>query len=237
MLKECQRFGQLAYNEYLCSLITIKTIDDMKQRLLLYLMLMLSPAMTMAATSGTDDDREARQLFEKAYNQVFGPEGCTLSYDVNLVGLYKSTGTIWYKGQKNRYEDAKTSAWCDGKTIYKVQRKKKVIDIYDANSEKADKYKNKFKFTVDDFNYSQEQKGDKLLLVLKQKKSAKGTVKEAQILLDKKTLAPVSARIKVLFFWANIKISNFKAGNISDDVFVFPKANYGKDYSYVDYRQ
>lgn len=195
------------------------------------LMLLCLPMASLAA----NDDSEARAVFEKVYNQVFGPEGCTLHYDVNLVGLYKSAGTIWYKGEKNKFIDSRADCYCDGKTMYAAYRKKKTVEIYDANSEKASKYRNKFKFTLDDFTYAMEKKGDDLLLTLKQKKGAKGTVKEARALVDAKTLAPQSVRIKVLLFWANIKITNFKAGGLSDDLFVFPKNKY-KEFKIVDKR-
>lgn len=200
-----------------------------KQKLTLILALLFCLVTSQPATA--DDD--ARKVFEKAYNQVFGPEGCSLRYDVNLIGVYKTAGSICYKGEKNRFSDAKVDSWCDGKTIYSVYRKKKVVEVIDAKSPKATKYTSKFKFTFDDFDYTKEQKGDKLVLKLKQKKHAKGTVKEAIVVLDAATLAPVSARVKVVLFWANIKISNFKAGGINDDIFVFPKKKYGKEYKYI----
>lgn len=202
----------------------------MNRKVFLWLLMCL-PLTTWAAVN----DDEARAVFEKAYNQVFGPEGSTLHYDVNIVGLYKTSGTIWYKGEKNKFQDSKCNSWSDGKTTYMVYNKKKTVEIYDPHSDKGDKYKNKFKFTLDDFSYSMEKQGDKLEITLKQKKGAKGTVKQAKALLDEKTLAPISIRIKVLLFWANIKISNFKAGNLSDQLFVFPKDKY-KDFKFVDKR-
>ena len=47
-------------------------------------------------------------------------------------------------------------------------------------------------------------------------------VKEARVTLDRQTRDPKFVRIKVAFLWAKIYITNFKSGNISDDVFVFP---------------
>lgn len=208
----------------------------MKLKFLALLSIVLSSLTSVAYAAHDVDDPEARAIFEKAYNQVFGPNGCSLKYDVNLVGVYKTNGTIWYKGKKNKFIDNRYNAWCDGKTIYMVHRKKKTVTMFDATSEKADKYRNKFKFTLDDFAYSKEQKGNYLLLKLKQKRSAKGTVKEAQIVLDPKTLAPLSARIKVLLFWANIKISNFKSGGINDAIFTFPAKDYASGYKMVDKR-
>lgn len=195
--------------------------------------LLLVGLITMNASADQSDD-EARQIFEKAYNQVFGPQGCTLHYDVNLIGVYKTNGTIWYKEKKSKFVDDRVDSWSDGVTKYTVYRKKKVIEVNDAN--KRDKYASKFKFTLDDFDYSMERKPGAILIKLKQRRGAKGTVKQAQVMLNPETYAPLSARVKVVLFWANIKISNFKSGGISDDIFVFPKENYGSDYRYNDRR-
>lgn len=183
-----------------------------------------------------DGEDDARRVFEKAYNQVFGPEGCNLQYEVNIVGLYKTAGTIWYKGKKSKFIDERIDSWCDGVTAYMVYRKKKTIEVHDANSDKRDKYAGKFKFTLDDFDYSMERDKDDIIITLKQKRGAKGTVKHAKAVLDAKTLAPKHVKVKVVFFWANIIIKNFKAGDVSDNTFVFPRAKYGSDFKYVDKR-
>ena len=54
-------------------------------------------------------------------------------------------------------------------------------------------------------------------------------------LLEPKTYYPKRLRIKVSIFWCTITFSNFQAGNISDDVFVFPKEKY-KNYQFKDLR-
>lgn len=206
----------------------------MVKRISLLLLTLLVCVASFSA--GEHSNSQARQVFEKAYQQVFGPKGCSLHYDVNLVGVYKTTGNICYKGKKSRFTDEKVDSWCDGVTAYIVYRKKKIVEIHDANSDKRDKYASKFKFSLDDFDYSMEQTAEGVLLTLKQHRDAKGTVKHAKALLDEKTLAPIWLKIKVAFFWANISITNFKVGGINDNVFVFPRANYGKDYKFVDKR-
>ena len=204
----------------------------MKKRV--YLLLI---ALTMSVASFCDESQsEARRIFEKAYEQVFGPQGCTLHYDVNLVGVYKTNGTIWYKGKKSKFTDERVDAWNDGVTHYTVFRKKKLIEIYDATSDKRDKYASKFKFTLDDFDYSMERTNAGIMITMKQRRGAKGTVKQAKALIDAQTYAPILIKVKVALFWANIKISKFKSGGINDDIFVFPRANYGRDYRTEDHR-
>lgn len=189
------------------------------------------------AAKKTTNAAEARQTFDKVYNMVFGPEGCSLHYDVNIVGLYKTNGNIWYKGKKQHFTDEKADVWNDGKTAYMVYRKKKTIEIHDAQSDKKDKYSGKFKFSPDDFTYSMSRTSEDIILTMKQRKDAKGTVKEAKATIDAKTFAPKHIKVKVAFIWANIWISNFKAGGITDNLFVFPRSRYGSDYKYVDRRQ
>jgi hypothetical protein len=193
--------------------------------------------MVMAQAQTTVQQNEARKTFDKVYNMVFGPQGSTLRYDVNIIGLYKTHGTIWYKGKKQRFSDERVNTWNDGTTAYMVFRKKKTVEIHEANSDKKDKYSGKFKFSLDDFDYSMKTEGSDLLFILKQRKKAKGTIKEVRALVDAKTLAPKFVKIKVALFWAKIKISNFKSGGISDDMFVFPAKNYKEGYKWIDKRK
>lgn len=202
-----------------------------------FLMCLVLLGMVMAQAQTTAQQNEVRKTFDKVYNMVFGPQGSTLRYDVNIIGLYKTHGTIWYKGKKQRFSDERVNTWNDGTTAYMVFRKKKTVEIHEANSDKKDKYSGKFKFSLDDFDYSMKTEGSDLLFILKQRKKAKGTIKEVRALVDAKTLAPKFVKIKVALFWAKIKISNFKSGGISDDIFVFPAKNYKEGYKWIDKRK
>ena len=200
------------------------------------LLILLALQTAFAGAQQTANEKQARRIFNQAYDQVFGEQGSTLHYDVNIVGVYKTNGTIWLKGKKQKFVDERMNTWNDGVTAYMVYRKKKTVEIHHANSDKKDKYSGKFKFTLDDFTYHIAEDPDGLLLTLKQKKEAKGSIKEVKAVLDRKTFAPIRLRIKVAFFWTTIRISNFKSGGITDDVFVFPREKYTSDYKFVDKR-
>ena len=73
----------------------------MKTKLMLGLMLMLSVLGLHAQE--TANSRQARKMFDEVYEKVFGAHGATLHYKVNIANLYKTEGTIWYKGKKSRY--------------------------------------------------------------------------------------------------------------------------------------
>ena len=95
-----------------------------------------------------------------------------------------------------------------------------------------------WEFSLDDFSYSVESdpQGQGLLVTMKQKKSAKGTIKEVKALVKYHTYEPIQLKLKVAFFWTTVKISNFKSGGIDDSMFIFPAERY-KDWKKVDKRK
>ena len=174
----------------------------------------------------TPNAQQARRMFMNIYNKVYGDEGATLHYKVNIIGIYKTEGTIWMKQKKSKFIDEKYIAWNDDVTYYRYERKKNRVTVYDAHSEERDKYATKFKFEPDNYTYSikdEQKKG--IAITLKAKKGVKG-IKEARVMLDRQTQHPTSIRIKLGIFHTTIKISNFQTGNISDDLFKFPKEQY-----------
>jgi len=203
-------------------------------RKIVLMLLMALLAVTVGAQE-TANERQARRIFNQAYQQVFGEQGASLHYDVNIIGIYKTKGDISFKGKKQKFVDEKVNTWNDGTTAYMAFRKKKEVQIHDANSDKKDKYSGKFKFNLDDFDYSISEDDGMFLLTLKQKKKAKGTIKVLKAWVTKKGYEPVRMRIKVAFIWTTVKITNFKSGGISDDIFVFPRNQY-KDWKFIDKR-
>ena len=205
----------------------------MRRKIVLLVILALQTVALCAQQ--TANEKQARRIFNQAYNQVFGEQGATLHYDVNIIGIYKTSGTIWYKGKKQKFVDERVNTWNDGQTAYMAFRKKKEVHIHHANSDKKDKYSGKFKFNLDDFDYSIAEDDGMFLITLKQKKKAKGTIKVVKAWVTKKGYEPVRLRIKVSIIWTTVSISNFKAGGIDDDIFVFPRNQY-KDWKFIDKR-
>ena len=182
----------------------------------------------------TPNARQARRMFDEAYQKVYGPQGSRLTYSVNIIGLYKTQGTIWTKGKKSKYVEERYMAWVNAATYTRVDRKKKTVTIFDVNDQSRDKYASKFTFLPDNYTYHIANDKRGYVITLKAKKGVKG-IKEAAVLLDHHTRFPLSVRVKVGFFHTTIKISNFKTGDISDQVFVFPQRQYS-DYEIIDNR-
>ena len=209
--------------------------ENMKRIYLIIGMIWLALSV-LAQEHETPNAQQARRMFMQAYDRMYGSQGSQLHYKVNIIGIYKTEGTIWTKGKKSKFIDEKYIAWNDDVTYYRLERKKKTITIYDAHSDERDKYATKFKFSPDNYRYSIKDTEDGYAITLKAKEGVKG-IKEARVLLDKRTRNPLSVRIKLGIFHTTIKISEFKSGGISDELFKFPKENYStKDFTYVDKR-
>ncbi len=195
---------------------------------------MLLSVLTSVQAEDNPNARQARRIFNQAYQQVFGEQGATLRYDVNIIGIYKTYGTIWYKGKKSKFVDAKMNSWNDGETVYTIKKKKNEVEIHSAKNNKSDKYSSKFKFEPENFDYSIANDERGLMLILKAKKGTKG-IKEIHALVKRQSYEPISLRIKIAFIWTTINISNFKSGGITDEMLRFPAEKY-KYYKFVDKR-
>lgn len=204
------------------------------KRLYTLLYIIIGAVTTVSAQKLTPNEQQARRLFDEAYNMVYGPKGSQLSYAVNIIGIYKTKGTIWTLGKMSKFTDEKYIAWNDDVTYYRFERKKNTVTIYDAHNDERDKYATKFKFYPENYHYNIKDDKNGYLITLKLKDGAKG-IKEIRALLDKRTHYPLSVRIKFGIFHVTIKISQFKTGGISEQLFKFPREKY-KDCKYIDKR-
>ena len=141
------------------------TNQNIWKRLQVMAMLLLCVALPQHALAGN------AQLFNKVYDLVFGPQGSALSYKVNIIGLYKTEGTIVYKGKKVHYSEKRYSAWEDGVTAYMVDKKKQEVNIYRYDDDEKDKYLSKFKYDVNNFDFSYTAQGDYYLITAKVRNS------------------------------------------------------------------
>ena len=182
------------------------------------------------------NSEEARRLFDKVYTMVFGSQGSHIKYSVNILGIYKTEGEIEYKGKKQRYQEERYASWNDGTTAYMVDKKKQTVGIYDADDDDKDKYLSKFKYDVNDYNFSHATKGNTYEIKAEVKHSSFFGIKEVVAVVDKHTLHPQSLNIKLAWFRTTVRITEFSSGNISDDIFIFPRKKFS-DYEYIDHRK
>lgn len=202
-----------------------------------------SPIETVAAGSAVayaakdnTNSKEAKELFDKVYNLVFGKEGSSLSYAVNIIGIYKTAGDIVYKGNKVHYAESRYMAWEDGVTAYMVDKKKKVVNVYKHDDDAKDEYLAKFKYDVNNFDISYTTDATYYNIKAKVRNAKLLGIREVVAKVNRKTLAPVALTIKLPIIQTTVKITNFKSGNISDSQFVFPRKQF-QGYEFVDMRK
>lgn len=209
---------------------------EMKTRkILLCLSFSLLPMLCGSfTTNSSSPNDESRKIFDYTYNMVFGPQGSSLSYNVNIIGVLKVDGSIWYKNKKRKFVEARYKSWNDGTHEYWVDTKKKTVTLYTPGKYKKDRYESKFSFNADDYNYSHKETKTTYELTLDARREVKG-IKHLKAVIDRRTRVPKYLKIKVLWFWTTINITNFHSGGISDDVFRFPAEQY-KSYQVIDER-
>ncbi len=188
-----------------------------------------------AVAQDTPNARQAKRVFNTAWNQIYGDKGVTFHYKINILHLYKEEGTSWNKGELARSEHKNTLLFSDGNLKHIVRTNKKVVELHDPKVNKADEKLQMFKFEPDSYNYSIAKEGDDLLVTLVAKPKTNVKMKKIEALLTQGNYYPKRLRIKVSIFWATITFSNFKAGDIEDSVFIYPEEKY-KDYKVVDLR-
>lgn len=178
----------------------------------------------------------AKQLFTKVYNSVFGPQGSSLNYSVNIIGIYKTQGLIVYKGKKLHYSESRFCAWEDGVNAYMVDKKNKEVNLYRYDDDNKDKYLSKFKYDVNNFDFSYITQGNYYLITAKVRNAGFFGIRSVTAKVTRESLVPESMTIKLSIFSTTVKISNFRSGKIADSNFIFPKDKF-RDYKFTDHRK
>lgn len=204
----------------------------MKRLLFLFLIIL---STVSASAQETANARQAKRVFNTAWNHIYGKEGVRFHYKIDILHLYKEEGTSWNKGDKAKSEYKDSKMWNNGTVKYILREKKGIVEIHDPKVNKKNDKLQMFKFEPDSYNYSIAKDPDGLQVTLEAKPGAKVKMKKIIALLTPGNYYPKKLRIKVSIFWATISFSDFQAGNIDDSVFEFPKEKYS-NYKIVDER-
>ena len=204
----------------------------MKRLLFLFLIIL---STVSASAQETANARQAKRVFNTAWNHIYGKEGVRFHYKIDILHLYKEEGTSWNKGDKAKSEYKDSKMWNNGDVKYILREKKGIVEIHDPKVNKKNDKLQMFKFEPDSYNYSIAKDPDGLQVTLEAKPGAKVKMKKIIAQLTPGNYYPKKLRIKVSIFWATISFSDFQAGNIDDSVVEFPKEKYS-NYKIVDER-
>lgn len=199
------------------------------------LLLLLTFFCLTASAQDTPNARQAKRVFNTAWNHIYGQEGVKFNYKLNILSLYKEEGYSCNKGKKSISEHKNTIIYDDGDLKHIVRTNKKIVELHDPKVNKKDEKLQMFKFEPDNYNYAIAKDPEGLLVTLEAKPGTKVKMKKIIALLTPGNYYPKKLRIKVSLFWATITFSNFQAGNIDDNLFIFPKEKYA-NYKIIDER-
>ena len=189
------------------------------KRGLLICLIILSHLTAFAQNNA--NSRQAKRVFNTAWNHIYGKEGVRFHYKIDILHLYKEEGTSWNKGDKAKSEYKDSKMWNDGNVKYILREKKGIVEIHDPKVNKKNDKLQMFKFDPDSYNYSIAKDPEGLQVTLEAKPGAKVKMKKIIALLTPGNYYPKKLRIKVSIFWATITFSNFQAGNIDDSIFIY----------------
>ena len=213
----------------------IKHVKNIWMMRVMVLLFTLHYSLFTISAQDNANARQAKRVFNTAWNHIYGKEGVRFHYKIDILHLYKEEGTSWNKGDKAKSEYKGSKMWNNGDVKYILREKKGIVEIHDPKVNKKDEKLQMFKFEPDNYNYSIAKDPEGLLVTLEAKPGVKAKMKKIVALLNQGNYYPKKLRIKVSIFWATITFSDFQAGNIDDSVFEFPKEKYS-NYKIVDER-
>ena len=195
----------------------------MKRLSIIFMLLVLT--VSISAQNAT----QARKILDKTASIIGRKGGAVANFSIS--GKYgNSSGTIAIKGNKFNAKTPQAIVWYDGKTQWTYMKKNQEVNISTPNEAQQQSmnpykfisiYKNGFKLSMKNVSGGWQIH----LYAANQKR----TIKEMYITVGKNYL-PKMIKMRQSNGWTTIKVSNFKAKNLSDATFRFN----AKDYPHAE---
>ena len=186
----------------------------MKRILFIFISLLLT--ICIYAQNAT----QAHKILDKTASIISRKGGASANF--NISGKYgNSSGTIYIKGNKFNARTTQAIVWYDGNTQWIYMKKNQEVNISTPTEAQQQSmnpykfiniYKNGFKLGMKNITGGWQIH----LYATNQKR----TIKEMYITINKNYF-PQTIRMRQSNGWTTIKVSNFKAENLSDAIFRF----------------
>ena len=193
------------------------------------LLFLLTTSLLLCVGVYGQNASQARKILDKTAS-IIGRKGGAVA-NFSMSGKYgNSSGTIAIKGNKFNAKTAQAIVWYDGKTQWTYMKKNQEVNISTPNEAQQQSmnpykfisiYKNGFKLSMKNVSGGWQIH----LYAANQKR----TIKEMYITVGKNYL-PKMIKMRQSNGWTTIKVSNFKAKNLSDATFRFN----AKDYPHAE---
>lgn len=193
------------------------------------LLFLLTASLLLCVGVYGQNASQARKILDKTAS-IIGRKGGAVA-NFSMSGKYgNSSGTIAIKGNKFNAKTAQVIVWYDGKTQWTYMKKNQEVNISTPNEAQQQSmnpykfisiYKNGFKLSMKNVSGGWQIH----LYAANQKR----TIKEMYVTIGKNYL-PKTIKMRQSNGWTTIKVSNFKAKNLSDATFRFN----AKDYPHAE---
>lgn len=190
------------------------------KRTLFILSLLLSATLIFAQNA-----TQARKILDKTASIIGNKNGASANFSIS--GKYGNTsGTISIKGNKFNARTAQAIVWFDGKTQWTYVKANQEVNI-NTPTEAQQQSMNPYKFIniyKNGFNLSMKNVTGGWQIHM-YATNQKRTIKEMYITIGKNYL-PQTVKMRQSNGWTTIKVSNFKAQKLNDNIFRFNAKDY-----------
>ena len=178
---------------------------------------------------------KAKKILDKTAAALNAQGGASANFTMQSDGVGSTSGTIAIKGNKFRATTPEASTWYNGTTQWTYMKKTEEVNVSNPDERQQSQlnpykfitmYKSGYRLGVKDVSGGWEVH----LKALNMGRS----IQEMYINVNQQYL-PTKVRIREGKKWSTITISNFRAGNQSDDTFTFPAKDY-PDAEIIDLR-
>ena len=195
----------------------------MKKFTLISLMMLLTLCVSAQGAA------QAARILDKTAGVIGRKGGASANFSVSGKSLGATSGTIAIKGNKFYANTPKTTVWFNGKTQWTYMNTTNEVNVTNPNEAKQAQM-NPYKFITiykTGYNLSMKSVGNSYQIHMTAQNKQR-SLQELYITINKRTYNPSNVRILQGKNWTIINISNFKANNLSNDIFSFNSKDYPK---------
>ena len=194
----------------------------MKQRHIYLTWTRILPCILVLSLSLNIHAQSARSILDKTATVVGRPSGASANFTISSSKIGSTSGTIAIKGNKFHARTPQAMVWFDGKTQWSYLKKTNEVNI-STPSQAQQMAMNPYTFITmyrSGYNLTNKSIGRNYQIrMVAQNKQA--SIQEMYILINKSNYCPVQVKMKQDNTWSTINISNFKAKNLPNSIFVF----------------
>lgn len=193
--------------------------------------------LVMLGITGSSFAQTATQILDKTASVIGRKGGAAANFKINSTKYGSTSGTIAIKGNKFQATTPQAIIWYDGKTQWSYLKHTNEVNVSNPNQAQQmsmnpytfiNIYKSGYKATV-------TSKAGANYTIRLYANNQKRTVQEMYITINKKSYIPSVVKMRQGKTWSTITVSNFKAKNQPNSVFVFNNKDY-KSAEVIDLR-